>query len=95
MVKANANGLDWVGTTELETSDTNPDLHVGLTGVLREHRRQGLALALKLHSVQHAQTHGFPRICTYNASRNRPMLEINERLGFEKEPATIELHKMV
>jgi mycothiol synthase len=93
MVKANANGFDWVGMTELETSDTNPDLHVGLTGVLRGHRRQGLALALKLHSIQHAKTHGFPKICTHNASTNRPMLEINERLGFQKEPATIELHK--
>jgi mycothiol synthase len=95
MVKASANGLDWVGITELETSDTNPDLYVGLTGVLREHRRQGLALALKLHSVQYATIHGFPKICTYNASTNRPMLEINEQLGFEKEPATIELHKEI
>jgi mycothiol synthase len=95
MIKANTNGFDWVGMTELETGDTDPDLHVGLTGVLREHRRQGLALALKLHSVQHAQTNGFPRIRTFNASTNRPMLEINERLGFEKEPARIELHKMV
>ncbi len=59
------------------------------TGVIREYRRRGIALALKVHGITHAKSHGYKKIRTMNESSNRAMLNINERLGFMKRPAWI------
>lgn len=65
-------------------------LQTGLTGTRRAYRRQGLALALKLKSIQLAQTMGIREIRTGNESNNRAMLAINEALGFVKQPIWID-----
>ena len=57
--------------------------------MVRDYRRRGIALALKLHGIAHAKEQGYKKIRTMNESTNRPMLNINERLGFEKRPAWI------
>ena len=68
-------------------------LRNGITGVKREHRRKGLALALKLRGIEYAQACNIERIWTTNESNNRPILTINERLGFIKQPALIDVAK--
>ncbi len=78
-----------VGVTMLFRSNRPQTLRTGLTGVLRSHRRRGLALALKLRAIEFARRYGARYIRTSNHQTNRPMLALNEALGFAKEPATV------
>jgi GNAT superfamily N-acetyltransferase len=82
----------WLGMSNLQRSIEDPSfIWQGLTGVRREARGKGLAMALKLETVRHAQRLGVDHIKTWNDQRNRPMLAINEAMGFEKQPAWIGL----
>ncbi|MFT2721462.1 GNAT family N-acetyltransferase [Deinococcus sp. A31D244] len=82
-------GGDWIGQTVCFRSGASPDLLTGLTGVTRSWRGQGVATALKLAAIRAARTLGAPTIRTDNASDNAPMLAINDRLGFVRDPASV------
>jgi GNAT superfamily N-acetyltransferase len=84
----------YVGESALATEGADPAvIHQQLTGVLRDERGKGIAMALKLRAVAYAKERGFREIRTWNASDNRPMLAINEALGFTKQPAWITFGK--
>ena len=68
-------------------------LQQGFTAVARSHRGRGVAMALKVVGVRYAKEHGYTEIRTGNNTRNRPMLRINEAMGFVKQPVEIELGK--
>ena len=85
----------YVGMCQLWHSQASDDLYNGLTGVLRSHRRRGIALALKMRSIAYAKAQGRPIIKTWNESNNRAMLAINEALGFAKQPSWIDFVKML
>jgi GNAT superfamily N-acetyltransferase len=86
-------GEAMVGVSQLWRSPRQETLQTGLTGVLPSHRRRGIALALKLRALEYARAQGYRYVRTNNHQVNRPMLAINEALGFEKEPARLHLKK--
>ncbi len=65
----------------------------GITGVRRDARVRGIAMALKLRTVRYALDNGVEHIKTWNDVHNRPMLSINEAMGFAKQPAWISYEK--
>ena len=80
----------WLGMSNLfESSGDKSFVWQGFTGVRREARGRGIAMALKLRTVTHAQRLRVDHIKTWNDQSNRPMLAINEAMGFEKQPAWI------
>lgn len=83
-------GQHYIGLSALWKSDEEPaTLYTGLTGVHREYRRRGIALALKLCAIEYARSQGIRTLKTWNESNNRAMLSINEALGFVKQPAWV------
>lgn len=89
-------GHQYVGCSNLWSSLAKADvLYTGLTGVRREYRRRGIALALKLRAIQFARERGCPQVRTWNESRNEGMLSINVRLGFVRQPAWVDFVKQI
>jgi GNAT superfamily N-acetyltransferase len=66
-----------------------------MTGVHRDYRGMKLGLAVKVEALRRAQAAGFTHVRTDNHQRNAPMLVINERLGYRRLPAVIELERLV
>jgi len=67
----------------------------GLSGVIGEYRRRGLATALKVRALAAARAAGYRETRTWNAAENAGMLGINRRLGFTPLPAWLEMEKPV
>jgi mycothiol synthase len=87
-------GSRYVGLTELYRNVAIPtDLRTGFTGVRREYRGRGLAFALKLRAIDWAKRSGYKSIRTWNSTLNAPMLGINVKLGFARQPAWITFGK--
>jgi mycothiol synthase len=82
-----------IGLNVLYRDSHSSVFHNGLTGVRREFRGLGLALFLKLEGIRVAMAHGSEGITSYNASTNTAILRLNEKLGFERSPATLEWRK--
>jgi len=84
----------YVGESALAPEGADPAvMYQQLTAVLRDERGKGIAMALKLRAVAYAKERGSREIRTWNDSINRPMLAINEALGFAKQPAWITFGK--
>lgn len=56
------------------------------TGVRQEYRGRGLALALKLLSIETARRYEAAYMRTNNHSLNLPMLAVNRKLGYVDQP---------
>lgn len=73
---------------------TDKLLNTGLTGVLRSHRRRGIATAMKVRAIQYAQAHGNAALDTDN-EENNPMFRLNLDLGFRPQPAFLDYMKEI
>jgi GNAT superfamily N-acetyltransferase len=72
-----------VGLSTLERlGHAAEELETGYTGVDREYRGRGIALALKLQAIAYARDHGYRFIRTDSSAANERMLAINAALGF-------------
>ena len=82
-----------IGVSELRNAQDGSceTLWIGLTGVRRDWRGKGVALALKLAAMRWARAHGYESLRTGNASDNVPILTLNDRLGFVREPWRVHL----
>jgi GNAT superfamily N-acetyltransferase len=86
-------GDQLVGLSRLWTFQSDPQhLDVGITGVIPSHRRQGIAMALKVRGIEFAKAYGATEIRTGN-EENNPMYQINLRLGFKPMPAWLSYEK--
>ena len=70
------------------------DIRIETTGVRSTHRRQGIALALKLHGIDYTQSQGRSTLRTMNATDNQPIIALNDRLGFVRQAAWLKMVKM-
>ena len=83
----------YVGMTQLERNESDPTRYsTGFTGVVRSHRRRGLATALKTYAIEYAQQQGIQIIRTGN-EENNPMYALNQQLGFTDLTANIAFEK--
>jgi mycothiol synthase len=73
--------------------DSNGNAFVDVTGVLPEFRGRGLAQALKLKGIEWAISQGIEEMATSNDLVNAPMLAVNEKMGFVRQPASIRFAK--
>lgn len=78
----------YVGVSELYQRGETDLLQNGLTGVLPEYRRRGIAMALKLRAIEASKQLGKRRIITWNDQHNH-MFDLNVKLGFVAQPDVI------
>jgi RimJ/RimL family protein N-acetyltransferase len=57
---------------------------------MRAHRGRGLALAVKLASIEGAARNGITQLATRNDEENEPMLAVNRRLGYRPAARRVE-----
>jgi GNAT superfamily N-acetyltransferase len=85
-----AGGGVLVGMSSLDRLPDEPDtLEPGYTAVHPDHRRRGIALALKLRAVEHARAGGYRALKTHSNAVNTGMLGLNTALGFRPGPAMV------
>jgi len=80
-------GDEYVGMTTLALpANCDEPAITHMTGVLREHRRRGLATALKLLSFRYLKERGFHEVRTHNDTANPPILNLNQKMGYRRLP---------
>ncbi len=87
-------GDRWIGMSNVFTSEGDPSiLYTGFTATRREYRGRGIAWAMKVRAAAWAKAGGYRELRTWNSTLNAPMLSINVRLGFVKQPVWIQFGK--
>lgn len=83
----------YVGLSTLWLAPGEPTkLYTGVTGVVRSHRRRGIATALKLRGIAFARDYG-ATVLEADNDENNPMYQLNLALGFAPRPAWVEFNR--
>jgi GNAT superfamily N-acetyltransferase len=82
-----------VGVTWVKWNPQTGEVFTNYTGVLQAYRGRGLALALKLRSVEVARGWGASLMRTRNHAANAPMLAVNRKLGYQAVPGEFVMRK--
>lgn len=78
-------GQRYVGMSYLHADLATPGrLYQRITAIDPAYRGRGIALALKLKTIEYGRAHGYSHIRTAVESNNPSMLAINRKLGFEQ-----------
>ncbi len=67
----------------------------GMTGVARDHRGKGIAMALKVEALARAKAKGRRAMGTVNDESNKAMRGVNIKLGYTPVPDHVELAKTI
>ena len=87
-------GTEYVGVTGLNHVEAVPGgLSHGFTGVGREHRRRGVATALKLCAFAYARGRGYRTVRALNRPAHAPLIALDEKLGFRRLSEYVTLEK--
>jgi GNAT superfamily N-acetyltransferase len=81
-----------VGLTSIELLRDGPAI-TDSTGVLREHRNRGVALALKVKSLAALKAAGRSEARTHNDTANPSIIHLNEKLGYRRLPGWLQWEK--
>lgn len=86
-------GERMIGVSNFWGCEIKDRANTGLTGVLAEYRKRGIATALKIRAISSARAAGYRDTLTWNAEENAGMLGINTRLGFRAAATWIEMER--
>jgi len=89
-------GEEYIGFTDLNHIEPIPHgiMH-GFTGVAREHRRQGVATALKVRAIDYARVHGYQTMRAFNLPIHAGALALNEKLGFQRRYCYVTMERFI
>ncbi len=85
-------GDEPAGETMLELLKDGPAI-TSSTGVSRKHRGNGVALALKLASLQALKDRGYKQARTHNDTENPAILHLNQKIGYWRLPGWLQWEK--
>ncbi len=88
-------GEEYIGLSHVLSYEKGVILYQGLTGVKAPYRRQGIGLAMKIRAIGYAQATGHAIIKAENDAKNGPMLAMNVRLGYVRQPDLITFEKQI
>lgn len=86
-------GDDYIAYSNFWESKPGEYLWIGFTGTLPKYQSRGIATALKVIGNEYAKSKGFKEVRTSNNSVNTPMLSVNVKMGFDRQPAVVVLKR--
>ena len=86
-------GTAIVGMSVLEYPPGVGNISTDYTGTSRSVRGRGIARALKCETVSQAIALGVTKVRTNNDGENKPILHLNEEMGYGRIPGYIQLLK--